>query len=114
MLKKILLIVTVTVFSIIGRADETNVSKIAEDYPYKGNPIMSTVLGTPGEQWYKLKKPKGPQVKKFRTNKRIPSILRQWSEYEYGVWKQKKESPLILLISGTGSLYNSGLSMFIA
>lgn len=114
MLRKILLIVTVAIFSVMGKADETDVSKIAEDYPYKGNAIMSTVLGTPSEQWHKLKNPKGPQVKKFKSNKRIPSILRQWGDYEYGIWKQKKEAPLMLLISGTGSLYNSGLSMYIA
>ena len=114
MLKKVLLIMTVIIFSIIGKAEEIDVSKIAEDYPYKDNAIMSTVLGTPSEQWYKFKKTKGPKVKKFKANKSIPAILRQWSEYDYGVWKQSKEAPLMILISGTGSLYNSGLSMYLA
>ena len=114
MLKKVLLIMTVIILSIIGKAEEIDVSKIAEDYPYKDNAIMSTVLGTPSEQWYKFKKTKGPKVKKFKANKSIPAILRQWSEYDYGVWKQSKEAPLMILISGTGSLYNSGLSMYLA
>lgn len=91
-----------------------DVSQIAVDYPYKDSAIMATVLGTPNSQWYKFKKGKAPKVKKFEANKKIPEILRQWSNYEYGIWSQKEEAPLMVLISGTGSLYNSGLSMYMA
>ena len=114
MLKKILSLVTILVFSAIGLA-ETDVSQIASDYPYKESAILATVLGTPAEQQYKFKNPKGPKVRKFTTTKKIPEILRQWKDYEYGVWTQKGEkAPLMIIISGTGSVYNSGMSLFLA
>ena len=114
MLKKILGLVTILVFSAIGLA-ETDVSQIASDYPYKESAILATVLGTPAEQQYKFKNPKGPKVRKFTTTKKIPEILRQWKDYEYGVWTQKgKKAPLMIIISGTGSVYNSGMSLFLA
>ena len=114
MLKKILIVIAVTLFSIIGFGKEVDVSQIAVDYPYKDNAIMATVMGTPSSQWYKLKKGKAPKVKKFKAIKKVPEILRPWSDYEYGVWKQKNDAPLMILISGTGSLYNSGLTMYMA
>ncbi len=114
MLKRFLLLMIAILFQVVASGNETDVSKIAQDYPYKGNAIMSTVMGTPGSQWYKFKSAKGPKVKKFKAIKKVPEILRPWSNYEYGVWKQKKESPLMIIISGTGSLYNSGLSMYMA
>lgn len=114
MLKKILIVIAVTLFSIIGFGKEVDVSQIAVDYPYKDNAIMATVMGTPSSQWYKLKKGKAPKVKKFKAIKKVPEILRQWSDYEYGVWTQKNDAPLMILVSGTGSLYNSGLTMYMA
>ena len=114
MLKKILIVIVATLFSIIGFGKEVDVSQIAVDYPYKDNAIMATVMGTPSSQWYKLKKGKAPKVKKFKTIKKVPEILRQWSDYEYGVWTQKNTAPLMILVSGTGSLYNSGLTMYMA
>ena len=114
MLKKILGLLIVLILSTIGFS-ETDVSKIASDYPYKESAIMATVLGTPADQQYKFKNPKGPKVRKFTATKKIPEILRQWKDYEYGVWTQKdKKAPLMILISGTGSVYNSGLSLFLA
>ncbi len=114
MLKKILIVIAATLFSIIGFGKEVDVSQIAVDYPYKDNAIMATVMGTSSSQWYKLKKGKAPKVKKFKTIKKVPEILRQWSDYEYGVWTQKNAAPLMILVSGTGSLYNSGLTMYMA
>lgn len=114
MLKKILIVIAATLFPIIGFGKEVDVSQIAVDYPYKDNAIMATVMGTPSSQWYKLKKGKAPKVKKFKTIKKVPEILRQWSDYEYGVWTQKNAAPLMILVSGTGSLYNSGLTMYMA
>ena len=114
MLKKILGLIIIFTFSVIGLA-ETDVTQIASDYPYKESAIMATVLGTPVEQQYKFKNPKGPKVRRFTTTKKIPEILRQWKDYEYGVWTQKdKKAPLIILISGTGSVYNSGMSLYLA
>ena len=114
MLKKILIVIAATLFSIIGFGKEVDVSQIAVDYPYKDNAIMATVMGTPSSQWYKLKKGKAPKVKNFKAIKKVPEILRQWSDYEYGVWTQKNAAPLMILVSGTGSLYNSGLTMYMA
>ena len=114
MLKKILIVIAATLFSIIGFGKEVDISQIAVDYPYKDNAIMATVMGTPSSQWYKLKKGKAPKVKKFKTIKKVPEILRQWSDYEYGVWTQKNVAPLMIFVSGTGSLYNSGLTMYMA
>ena len=113
MLKKILGLTVILMFSIIGFS-ETDISQIASDYPYKDSAIMATVLGTPANQHYPFKNAKGPKVRKFKTTKKIPEILRQWSDYDYGVWTQNKKAPLIILISGTGSLYSSGLSLYIA
>ena len=104
----------ILVFSVIGLA-ETDISQIASDYPYKESAITATVLGTPAEQQYKFKNPKGPKVRKFTTTKKIPEILRQWKDYDYGVWTQKnKKAPLMILISGTGSVYNSGMTLYLA
>ena len=114
MLKKILGLLMILTCSVVGLA-ETDISQIASDYPYKESAIMATVLGTPSEQHYKFKNPKGPKVKKFTTTKKIPEILRQWKDYNYGVWTQKgKKAPLMIIISGTGSLYSSGLSLYLA
>ena len=113
MLKKILGLTVILMFSIIGFS-ETDISQIASDYPYKDSAIMATVLGTPANQHYQFKNAKGPKVRKFKTTKKIPEILRQWSDYDYGVWTQNKKAPLMILISGTGSLYSSGLSLYIA
>lgn len=112
MLKKIMMILVAAVSTILTA--DIDISQIAQDYPYKESAITATVLGTPKDQWYEFKKPKGPKVKKFKASKRVPAILRQWSDYEYGIWKQKEEAPLMIVISGTGSLYNSGLSMYIS
>ncbi len=114
MVKKFLLILAIAILGITGYSEEIDVSQIAQDYPYKGNAIMSTVMGTPSSQWYTFKKGKSPKVKKFKATKKVPEILRPWSNYEYGVWKQKEKAPLMIIISGTGSLYNSGLSMYMA
>ena len=74
MLKKLLGLVTMCLFAVIGFA-EVDVSQIASDYPYKDSAIMATVLGTPSDQQYKFKNPKGPKVKKFTATKRIPEIF---------------------------------------
>ena len=112
MFKK-LLFAAIFAISIIGFS-ETDISQIAADYPYKESAIISTVLGTPTEQYYKFKHAKGPKVKRFKATKKIPEILRQWSTYNYGVWEQKEKAPLMIIISGTGSTYNSGLSLYLA
>ena len=114
MLKKLLGLVAIFLLSVIGFAD-VDISQIASDYPYKDSAIMATVLGTPAKQKYEFKNARGPKIRKFTTTKKIPEILRQWKDYEYGVWVQKgKKAPLMIIISGTGSLYNSGMSLYLA
>ena len=54
MLKKLLLATIFLVISVTGFS-ETDISQIAADYPYKESAIISTVLGTPTEQYYKFK-----------------------------------------------------------
>ncbi len=112
MFKKIMIILMMMTSVILSA--NIDISNIAQDYPHKESAITATVLGTPSSQWYEFKKAKGPKVKKFKAIRKVPEILRQWSDYEYGIWKQKEEAPLMILVSGTGSLYNSGLSMYIA
>ena len=114
MLRKLILIISVLISYILTFGENIDVSKIAQDYPYKENAIMATVMGTPASQHYKFKNPKGPKVRKIKTSKKIPDILRQWSDYEYGVWTQKKTAPLIVIISGTGSTYNSAFTLYLA
>ena len=55
MLKKILGLTVILMFSIIGFS-ETDISQIASDYPYKDSAIMATVLGTPANQLRKFLK----------------------------------------------------------
>ena len=114
LLKKLVLLVGIFLTSILTFSETVDVSKIAQDYPYKENAIMATVMGTPSSQHYKFKKPKGPKVRKIKTTKKIPEILRQWSDYEYGVWTQKQSAPLMILISGTGSTYNSNFTLYLS
>ena len=70
MLKKILIVIAVTLFSIIGFGKEVDVSQIAVDYPYKDNAIIATVMGTPNTQWYKSKKGKAPKTKNHEKKKK--------------------------------------------
>ncbi len=114
MIKKFLLMVIVFGMSLISFSNEIDESQIANDYPYKDSAIKATVLGTPKEQQYTFSHPKGPKVRTIKATKKVPEILRQWSDFKYGVWKQKNDAPLMIIISGTGSLYNSGLSVYMA
>ena len=113
-LKKLLIFLTMLIISVVTLAEKLDITKIAQDYPYKDSAIMATVLGTPKNQHYKFKNPKGPKIRKLKTTKKIPKILKQWSDYEYGVWIQKESAPLIVIISGTGSTYNSGYTMYMS
>ena len=51
MLKKILIVIAATLFSIIGFGKEVDVSQIAVDYPYKDNAIMASFIGTHRRKW---------------------------------------------------------------
>lgn len=98
----------------LDKTKYVNVSNLVVDYPYKDSAVKATILGTPNNQYYKVKKAINPKVKRFKTEKDIPSIFKPWSNYDYGVFKQNKKAPLIIFISGTGSLYNSSLSLYLS
>ncbi|MDR2878943.1 MAG: alpha/beta hydrolase [Fusobacteriales bacterium] len=114
-LKKLILTVMVFMFSVISfSAENDDVYEAAKNYPYKNSPLMATVFGTPSKDWYKFNKaklPKKDHVKATREN--MPEILRKWTNYDYNIWIQKEEAPLMIIISGTGSTYDSSLSMYL-
>lgn len=112
-MKKIILAITIFL-STISFSEIKNINDIAKDYPYKDSGMKATVLGTPIEQFYKLKSIKIPKIRKFTTTKNVPEILKEWQDYEYGIWVQKKEAPLMILISGTGSVYKSGMTFYLS
>ncbi len=108
------IIIGILLVSVLSFGENVDVTQIAKDYPYKNSAIVATVVGTPSSQWYNFKKAKAPLVRTIKSNKKIPEILKDWSKYDYGVWVQKKEAPLMIIISGTGSTYDSGLSLYMA
>ena len=114
-LKKLILTVMVFMLSVISySAENDDVYEVAKNYPYKNSPLMATVFGTPSKDWYKFNKtklPKKDHVKATREN--MPEILRKWTNYDYNIWIQKEEAPLMIIISGTGSTYDSSLSMYL-
>ena len=114
-LKKLILTVIMIIFSVISfSAENDDVYEVAKNYPYKNSPLMATVFGTPSKDWYKFNKtklPKKDHVKTTREN--TPEILRKWTNYDYNIWVQKEEAPLMIIISGTGSTYDSSLSMYL-
>lgn len=114
-LKKLVLVIFITVFSIFVYGEQnSDIAEVAKNYPYKDSPLMATVFGTPSKDWYKfskMKMPKKDTVKSVKGN--TPEILRKWANYDYYIWTQKEEAPLMIIISGTGSTYNSSLSMYL-
>lgn len=112
-MKKIILSIITVLFSMLSMA-EKDYSDLVKDYPYKDSAIRATVLGTPKDQMYAFKKAKGPKVGVVKSNKKVPDVLRQWKSYEYGIWTQKKRAPLMIIISGTGSLYNGTYALYMA
>ncbi len=113
--KKLILIFFMAIFSFFAFGDENDdIVKIAKDYPYKKSPLMATVFGTPSKDWYKFKNMKMPKKDTVKSNKtNVPEVLRKWTNYDYNIWTQEKEAPLMIIISGTGSTYNSSLSMYL-
>ncbi len=108
------IIIGLLLVSVLSFGENVDVTKIAQDYPYKNSAITATVVGAPTSQWYKFKKPKAPLVRTIKSDKKIPKILKKWKNYDYGVWIQKTTAPLMIIISGTGSTYDSGLSVYMA
>lgn len=114
-LKKLIFTAVVVVFSVISfGAENDDVIEVAKNYPYKNSPLMATVFGTPSKDWYKFNKTKLPKKDHVKSTRQdMPEILRKWTNYDYNIWIQKEEAPLIIIISGTGSTYDSSLSMYL-
>ena len=75
--------------SVVGLA-ETDVSQIASDYPYKESAIMATVFRNSFRAALQVQKSKRSKSKKnLQQQKKFPKSLRQWKDYNYGVWTQK-------------------------
>ena len=112
-MKKLVLLIMAILFSTLS-ISEVDYKELLKDYPYKNSAVQATVLGTPKKDFYVFKEPKGPKIGVVKTTKKIPDVLRQWENYEYGIWKQKEKAPLMVIISGTGSLYNGSYALYMA
>ena len=112
-MKKLVLLIMAILFSTLS-ISEVDYKELLKDYPYKNSAVQATVLGTPKKDFYVFKDPKGPKIGVVKTTKKIPDVLRQWENYEYGIWKQKEKAPLMVIISGTGSLYNGSYALYMA
>mgnify|MGYP000125390992 CR=1 FL=1 len=112
-MKKLVLLIMAILFSTLS-ISEVDYKELLKDYPYKNSAVQATVLGTPKKDFYVFKDPKGPKIGVVKTTKKIPDVLRQWENYEYGIWKQKEKAPLMVIISGTGSLYNGSYTLYMA
>jgi len=87
------------------------VSASVENYGYPfTNRYVATVVGTPAENSAKL--PERIPFKKQRIeifpDRQPPEVLWYGKELIYSVALQKKKSPLIFLIAGTGAAHNGG------
>ena len=66
------IIIGLLLVSVLSFGENVDVTKIAQDYPYKNSAITATVVGAPTSQWYKFKKPKAPLVRTIKCYKKIP------------------------------------------
>ena len=93
------------------------VSASVENYGYPfTNRYVATVVGTPAENSAKL--PERIPFKKQRIeifpDRQPPEVLWYGKELIYSVALQKKKSPLIFLIAGTGAAHNGGKNINMA
>ena len=79
--KKGILLAGIIILSFVLFGSETDdIVNIAENYPYKENPLMATVFGTPSKDWYKFKKnipPKKGRIESVRAY--IPEKKKKWN-----------------------------------
>ncbi len=88
----------------------------AYDYPLQ-DPYFATVIGTPNELEYPAKGPNYSGVEKlslFPTRK-VPTVFWHGNKHRVGVDTQRgnKPTPLIFILSGTGSNFESGKTRFL-
>ena len=76
------------------------------DYPYK-DPYLATVLATPTKDMAPFKNTSFKEVKLDLKNEKAPPNLWYLDGFRFGLMAQDHEAPLIFLLAGTGSKYNS-------
>lgn len=76
------------------------------DYPYK-DPYLATILGTPVEFMAKFEDKNYEEMKIDLKTSEIPPNLWYLEKFKFGLMAQDKKAPLIFLLAGTGSKYNS-------
>ena len=76
------------------------------DYPYK-DPYLATVLATPPKDMAVFKDTNFKEIKLNLKNEKAPSNLWYLDGFRFGLMAQDHEAPLIFLLAGTGSQYNS-------
>jgi len=76
------------------------------DYPYK-DPYLATVLATPPKDMAVFKDTNFKEIKLNLKNEKAPPNLWYLDGFRFGLMAQDHEAPLIFLLAGTGSQYNS-------
>jgi len=83
-------------------------------YPYKDR-YIATVLSTPNELEYPGSK--NIRIREYNLKnktKDIPKNLWFLKKYSFGLVKQKKRAPLMIVVAGTGATYKSGKTQKLA
>lgn len=83
-----------------------NILTFGYNYPYK-DPYLATVVATPIKYMPKFKKVKYEEIDLGKSNEDVPDNLWFLKKFKFGLMAQKKEAPLIFVLAGTGSKYNS-------
>jgi len=76
------------------------------DYPYT-DPYLATVLATPTKDMAPFKNTNFKEIKLNLKNEKAPPNLWYLDGFRFGLMAQDHEAPLIFLLAGTGSKYNS-------
>jgi len=103
-MKKHLLVLLVLLLALSGRA----VDGAAYDYPL-ANPYEATVVGSPSPYAATLPetiRAKTYELKVFK-DRQTPELFWYWDTLRYALAWQKKKSPLVFVIAGTGASHKS-------
>ncbi|MGB6127841.1 MAG: serine/threonine protein kinase [Psychrilyobacter sp.] len=76
------------------------------DYPYT-DPYLATVLGTPTKNMVPFKNTDFKEIRLNLKNEKAPPNLWYLDGFRFGLMAQDQKAPLIFLLAGTGSKYNS-------
>lgn len=76
------------------------------DYPYK-DPYLATVLATPSKDMPKFQEKSFEEITLELEENNTPDNLWYLDGFRFGLMAQSHEAPVIFLLAGTGSKYNS-------